>query len=253
MARKTATTAAAPSSGTGKAGAKPKPDAAAKPAAEDKKASTDGAAPGTPAAGPLASGDQKDSTAASGSTGGDGTDSTGSDTATGQVTGDGTAPGTAPGDGGQSLDTTLDTGEGAAPGNAPGDASGDGNQSLATGLDTATDPDNSLESGSGDAAGKSADLEPLEQANISAVQGETWTLPVLAEFPAVLTLTNAWPGQRHIVGTDETLAPGETRAIEFTEKAYTKFSRHIHQHASLHAWKHGEGLLIEQGAENGEG
>lgn len=79
-----------------------------------------------------------------------------------------------------------------------------------------------------------------------------FALPVLTEFPAVLTLTNAWPGRHEVAGTNETLNPGETREVEFTEKGFARFSKQITQLADLHGWTEGQGILIEQGEDNAE-
>lgn len=79
-----------------------------------------------------------------------------------------------------------------------------------------------------------------------------FTLPVVTEFPVTLTLTNAWQGRHDVAGTNETLAPGETRDVEFTESGFKRFSRQIIQLADLHGWKEGQGVLIEQGADHGE-
>lgn len=99
------------------------------------------------------------------------------------------------------------------------------------------------------AAELAAAIEPLL---VDDVQVLGFTLPVVTEFPVVLTLTNAWQGRHDVAGTNETLAPGETRDVEFTESGFKRFSRQITQLADLHGWKEGQGVLIEQGADHGE-
>lgn len=98
-----------------------------------------------------------------------------------------------------------------------------------------------------DSAGPGAEDAPSE-----LVTALGFTLPLITEFPVVLTLTNAWQGRHDVAGTNETLAPGETRDVEFTEAGYARFSRVIVQLADLHGWTDGQGLLIEQGADHGE-
>lgn len=123
-------------------------------------------------------------------------------------------------------------------------------------LSLATDAPGDTADADAIAATDSADAGPVD-ADAAAGADELvtafgFTLPVVFDFPVVLTLTNAWQGSHDVAGTNETLAPGETRDVEFTEAAYNRFSRVILQLADLHGWTDGQGVLVEQGADHGE-
>lgn len=100
-----------------------------------------------------------------------------------------------------------------------------------------------------EAQGKAAGLTA---ADAEAAGDDSWSLPVVTEFPVTLVLINASPSRRdcHSIGLH--LAPGEEREFEFTDVTFEKFARYITQIALLNGWKAGGGLLIEQGAEDGK-
>ena len=102
-----------------------------------------------------------------------------------------------------------------------------------------------------------ANLRAEEEAAAAATEATTngdapWVLPEVSEFPVNLLLTNASPSRRDCPGIRLHMAPGEQREFEFTDVTFEKFSRYIKQIAILNHWKAGEGLLIEQGANDGE-
>lgn len=78
-----------------------------------------------------------------------------------------------------------------------------------------------------------------------------WALPVVDEFPATLSITNATPSKAHIVGTEVEIEAGETELVTFeTAKAYRRFTTHAVQIAELRGWKYGEGITA--GVAHGE-
>lgn len=104
-------------------------------------------------------------------------------------------------------------------------------------------------------AAKAADAITKQQQTAElaeAAKAAEQQAPEASKFPVVLTLTNAWPGRHDVAGTNETLAPGETRAVEFTEKGLARFTKQIAQLADLHRWTEGQGILIEQGEQDAE-
>jgi hypothetical protein len=85
----------------------------------------------------------------------------------------------------------------------------------------------------------------------AAPAAEVWSLPVVEEFPATLTITNATPCKFHVVGTDVEVEAGTTDEVTFeTEKSYKRFVAHMSQIAELRGWVQGEGVTAE--AQHGE-
>lgn len=102
-----------------------------------------------------------------------------------------------------------------------------------------------------DAAEDGVAAQEAEVVAEGAVEPKDWALPVIAEFPGSLLITNATPGIFHVVGTEVEIAAGKVREVVFeTEQAFKRFIRHAAQIAELRGWKDGEG--IQAGVPNGE-